>query len=170
MTQQSTFSVFIAELRRRRVFRVAAVYGGVAFVLFQIIDSIFEPLHIPEWIGSLIIVLLLVGFPLAAGLAWVFDITPEGIVRTKGKTRTKQTKPLTGNGALIAVAIAAVAFGIWGRWAGGSNGASRGPVTYAKSVAVLPFSNLGNDPDQEFFSDGFTDNILINLYKFSNLN
>ncbi|MCH7574956.1 MAG: tetratricopeptide repeat protein [Candidatus Marinimicrobia bacterium] len=169
MTQKQGISGFIEELRRRRVFRVAAVYGGVAFVLFQIIDSIFEPLHIPEWIGSLIIILLLVGFPLAMGLAWVFDITPEGIVRTKGKTRTKETKPLTGNGALIAVAIAAVAFGIWGRWAGGSNGASHGPVTYAKSVAVLPFSNLSNDPNQEFFSDGFTDNILINLYKFSNL-
>ena len=65
----SKFAVFVAELRRRRVFRVAAVYAGIAFVLFQVIDSIFEPLHIPEWVGSLIIVLLLVGFPVAIGLA-----------------------------------------------------------------------------------------------------
>ena len=115
------FATFIAELRRRRVFRVAAVYGGVAFVLFQIIDSIFEPLHIPEWIGSLIIILLLVGFPLAVGLAWVFDITPEGIVRT-GKARGDDVtpspskpggssgKPLTSNRALIAVAVAVMYF------------------------------------------------------------
>ena len=118
MAQQSRLPSFLAELKRRRVFRVAAVYGGVAFVLFQIIDSIFQPLHIPEWIGSLIIILLLVGFPLAVGLAWVFDITPEGIVRTQGTTSAKQTKPLTGNRALIVIAVLAIAFGIWGRWGG----------------------------------------------------
>ena len=71
-------AAFTAELRRRRVFRVAAVYAGVAFVIFQIIDSIFEPLHIPEWVGSLLIVLLLAGFPIAMILAWVFDITEGG--------------------------------------------------------------------------------------------
>ena len=86
MAQQSRFSIFINELRRRRIFRVAATYGGVAFVLFQIIDSIFEPLTVPEWIGSLII-LLLAGFPRAMILASVFDITPDGIVRTEGTPR-----------------------------------------------------------------------------------
>jgi len=88
----SPLSTFIAELRRRWVFRVAATYGGVAFVLFQIIDSIFEPLHIPEWIGSLTI-LLLVGFPRAMILTSVFDIKPDGIVRTEGTPRISLRSP-----------------------------------------------------------------------------
>ncbi|MCH7573872.1 MAG: tetratricopeptide repeat protein [Candidatus Marinimicrobia bacterium] len=142
MSEQSRLSSFIEELRRRRVFRVAAVYGGVAFVLFQIIDSIFEPLHIPEWIGSLIIILLLVGFPLAMGLAWIFDITPEGIVRTKGRS---SGKPGTSNRVLIAVTIAAVAFGIWGLWGGGKYEGSVTGAEYVKSVAVLPFSVQGTE-------------------------
>ena len=105
MPRQSRLSTLLNELKRRRVFRVAAVYGGVAFVLFQIIDSIFEPLHIPEWIGSLILVLVLVGFPLAAGLAWVFDVTPKWIVRTPPKAKESaadqvpaEAGPATGQG------------------------------------------------------------------------
>ncbi|MCH7575993.1 MAG: tetratricopeptide repeat protein [Candidatus Marinimicrobia bacterium] len=160
MEQQSGLSAFIAELRRRRVFRVAAFYGGIAFVMFQIIDSIFEPLHIPEWIGSLIIILLLVGFPIAVGLAWIFDITPEGIVRTEGRSTGK---PGTSNRALIAVTIAAVAFGIWGKWGGdGTNGAIR-------SLVVLPLDNLSNDPDQQFFVDGMHDILTSELSKVQGL-
>jgi len=108
MPEQSEISGFIEELRRRRVFRVAAFYGGIAFVIVQIIDGTFEVMGIPAWVSRLMITLLALGFPVAMGLAWLFDITPEGLVLTKGKTRTKQSNPLTGNGALIAVAIAAV--------------------------------------------------------------
>ncbi|MCH8837985.1 MAG: adenylyl cyclase, partial [Candidatus Marinimicrobia bacterium] len=78
----ASISTFIAELRRRRVFRVAAFYGGIAFVIIQIIDGAFDYLHIPEWFGTAIIVLLIIGFPIAIGLAWAFDITSEGLGRT----------------------------------------------------------------------------------------
>ncbi|MCH7576153.1 MAG: hypothetical protein IIA59_13665 [Candidatus Marinimicrobia bacterium] len=158
--QQSRVSTFVSELRRRRVFRVAAVYGGVAFVLFQIIDSIFEPLHIPEWIGSLIIILLLVGFPLAMALAWVFDITPEGIVRTEGRSTGK---PGTSNRALMAVTIAAVAFGIWGWMRDG------GTVGEIRSIAVLPLDNLMGDPDQDYFVDGMHEALIADLSKIDAL-
>ncbi|MCH7576152.1 MAG: tetratricopeptide repeat protein [Candidatus Marinimicrobia bacterium] len=161
MAQQSSLSVFIAELRRRRVFRVAAVYGGVAFVLFQIIDSIFEPLHIPEWIGSLIIILLLVGFPVAMTLAWIFDITPEGIVRTQGRSTGK---PGTSNRALIAVTIAAVAFGIWGWMRDGGS-----IVGEIRSIAVLPLENLMNDPNQDYFVSGMHEALTTELSKISAL-
>ena len=154
-------ATFITELRRRRVFRVAAFYGGVAFVLFQIIDSIFEPLHIPEWIGSLIIILLLVGFPVAIGLAWIFDITPVGIVRTEGRPTGK---PGTSNKALIAIAVAAIAFGIWGRW--GGQGGSYAPI---RSIAVIPLDNLMNDPDQQYFVDGMQEALTAELSRIGAL-
>ena len=160
MAQRSRISTFLIELKRRRVFRVAAVYGGVAFVLFQIIDSIFEPLHIPEWIGSLIIVLLLLGFPLAVGLAWVFDITPEGIVRTAGRPTGK---PGISNRTLIAVTILAVAFGIWGRWGGSA------PKNEIRSIAVLALDNQMNDPGLQYFVDGMHDAIISALTRLPDL-
>ena len=96
----ASLSTFIAELKRRRVFRVAAVYGGVAFVLVQIIDGTFEVMGIPAWVSRLAILLLTLGFPLAVGLAWVFDITPEGIVRTgkAGGPAALRPAPLAGQG------------------------------------------------------------------------
>ena len=95
----SPLSTFLAELRRRRVFRVAAFYGGIAFVIVQIIDGTFDLMGAPEWAGRVIVVLLALGFPVAIGLAWIFDITPEGIVRTEGRATGK---PGTSNRALIA--------------------------------------------------------------------
>ncbi len=117
MPQQSRLSVLLNELKRRRVFRVAAFYGGIAFVIVQIIDGTFELMGIPAWLGRLVVVLLGLGFPVAMGLAWVFDVTPEGIIRTEGR---QTGKPGTSNRALIAVAMAAIACGIWGRRGGGA--------------------------------------------------
>ncbi len=150
-----SLSTFIAELRRRRVFRVAAFYGGIAFVIVQIIDGTFEVMGIPAWVSRLVITLLALGFPVAMGLAWVFDITPEGIVRTKdtlreppgdgvGTVQTGSGKPFTSNRALVAVTILAIAFGIWGRWGGeGKYESSVTGAEFVKSVAVLPFSVQG---------------------------
>ena len=195
------FSAFINELKRRRVFRVAVVYGGVAFVVVQIVDGAFGYLHIPEWFGSAIIVLVLVGFPFAVGLAWVFDITPEGIVRTgksggpaalrraqgdgaggtaqgdgvggpalpgSGRRRPDRSgqvwrgegKPLTSNRALIAVAVVAVAFGVWGPWGGGGDDL---PI-----IAVLPFQSYSAEED-DWFADGFTDVLTTQLAKLSDI-
>ena len=75
----------LAKLRRRRVFRVAAVYAGVAFVITEVVSNTFDDLLIPNWVDSLIYVLLALGFSLVIGLAWAFDITDEGIVRAKGR-------------------------------------------------------------------------------------
>ena len=98
----SRLAAFLAELKRRRVFRVAVVYAGVAFIIFQIIDAIFEPLHIPAWVGTTIIILLLIGFPIAVGLAWAFDITDKGLVRTRGKAQASATsrRPILTNWTL----------------------------------------------------------------------
>ena len=69
----------LGELKRRKVFQVAAVYAVVAWLLVQVVTSVEEPLNLPEWADSLVIVLLAVGFPIAVILAWAFDLTPQGI-------------------------------------------------------------------------------------------
>ena len=76
---------FIAELRRRRVFLVAAFYGGIAFVIIQIIDGTFAVMGIPDWISRFMIILVLIGFPVAIGLAWAFYITDEGTLHPAGR-------------------------------------------------------------------------------------
>ncbi|UCH63222.1 MAG: tetratricopeptide repeat protein [Fidelibacterota bacterium] len=162
----SRLAAFIAELKRRRVFRVAIVYAGVAFIVFQIIDAIFEPLHIPDWVGTTIIVLLLIGFPIAVALAWAFDITEQGLVRTKPKREPTAAKvphhPLVGNKALAAIAVLAIAFGIWS-WL---REPSPGGVAIS-SIAVLPLDNQMGDPAEDYFVEGMHDAIITNLNRLS---
>ena len=88
-----SLGTFLAELRRRRVFRVAVVYAGVAFILFQIVDATFEPLRLPDWLGTAVVVLLLLGFPIAVGLAWAFDLTDKGVVRTVAEETVEDKAP-----------------------------------------------------------------------------
>ena len=73
---------FLAELKRRRVFRVMAVYGAVGFILLQVMELLVPALLLPEWTYRFMALLLLLGFPIAVILAWAFDLTPEGVKRT----------------------------------------------------------------------------------------
>ena len=75
---------FLAEIKRRKVFQVVAVYAVVAWLIIQMVDVVSDPLNLPEWLDTVVIVLLAVGFPLAVVLAWAFDITPEGVKRDTG--------------------------------------------------------------------------------------
>ena len=75
---------FLGEIKRRKVFRVAAVYAVVAWFIVQLIDVVAEPLSLPGWVATVIIVLLAAGFPVAVILAWAFEVTPEGVVRDHG--------------------------------------------------------------------------------------
>ncbi len=107
------FSTFLSELKRRRVFRVAVVYAGVAFIVFQVADFAFPALHVPDWFSSAVVVLLLLGFFIAVGMAWAFDITDEGIVRTTGPKRHQPNEPyhpILGNIALAIIAVVAATF------------------------------------------------------------
>ena len=94
----SRIGTFLLELKRRRVFRVAAVYAGVTFVIIQIIDGAFPAMHIPDWVGSLVVTLLLLGFPIAVGLAWAFDITEKGVVRTPATEGPPALTPMIAGG------------------------------------------------------------------------
>jgi hypothetical protein len=73
---------FLHELKRRNVFRVIAVYAGAAFVIIELINNVVDPLSLPQWLPTIIILLLIVGFPVTAILSWIFDLTPEGMKKT----------------------------------------------------------------------------------------
>ena len=82
MAETPLYQRFFAELKRRKVFRVMAVYGGVAFVILQVADIALPGLGLPEWTMTFILLLTLLGFPLAIVLAWAFEMTPDGVKRT----------------------------------------------------------------------------------------
>ncbi len=102
------------------MFRVAVVYAGVAFIVIQIIDGAFDYLKIPEWVGSLIIIMLAVGFPIAVGMAWACDLTAEGLVRAKVKREPTAAKAphhvIIGNKTLAVIAVLAVIAAAWSWW------------------------------------------------------
>ena len=82
-TNPNKLSLFWQELKRRRVIHVLIVYASVSFVIIELINNVTEPLSLPEWTPTLIIIILLVGFPLAIIFSWIFDVTSAGIEKTK---------------------------------------------------------------------------------------
>lgn len=158
---------FLSELRRRRVFRVAVVYAGVAFIIFQIVDATFEPLHLPDWTGTLVVVLLALGFPIAVALAWAFDITEKGVVRTAaaepGEVK-RAPRIVIGNKTLAIVAALAVIAAAWSWLREPSPGG--GPIT---SIAVLPLENLMGNPAEEYFVEGMHEALISALSRISAL-
>src|SRR5256886_13170031 len=152
---------FFEELQRRKVYRVAAAYIIAAGFIVQMGSAIFPAWELPNWTFRLVVVLLLIGFPIALILAWAFDVTPEGIQATKG---TAVETHLRRN-MIILVAIGVIVSAVAGFFllprATGRN--------IDKSIAVLPFENLSGDPDNAYFADGIQDDILTNLSKIGDL-
>jgi adenylate cyclase len=153
------------ELRRRHVVRVLAVYAVVAWIVIQVAATVAPALLLPEWTLRLVIALLLLGTPVVGVLAWMFDMTPGGITRTPahpvpGAPAARQARPLPR--LLVgALAVGAVGLGVY-RW----NAVEPGPdVSEAmpRAIAVLPFANLSAAQDNEYFSDGITEDILTRL-------
>jgi TolB-like protein len=184
---------FWRELKRRHVYRVAAAYAIVGWLLIQVTTQVFPVFHLPDWIDQAVVLLILVGFPIALVLAWAFDATPHGIVATDAqdaganpRMRGRSRRAGTAVGA-IGVLIALIAGGAY--WQFGQratspaakaaetarvatsrpDAAQRNPGMVAaqpipaKSIAVLPFENLSSDKDNAYFSDGMQDLILTKL-------
>jgi TolB-like protein len=161
---------FFAELKRRNVYKVAIAYAVVAWLLMQIATQVFPFLEIPNWAIRLVIMLIVIGFPIALVIAWAFELTPEGLKRTESADELpKKTAP---NRAWIYVVIIAGAISaslfFFGRYTATSKQSVSAELP-DKSIAVLPFENLSRDPDNAYFADGIQDEILARLSKIADL-
>ena len=167
---------FFAELKRRNVYKVAVAYAVVAWLLIQIATATFPVLEIPNWATKLVIVLVVLGFPIALILAWAFELTPEGIQRNADAGAVPR-RPRSKWIVVVTVAsVAAASIGLW-QWQSlprdkriaDPSTPQPPPLAEMKSVAVLPFVNMSGDPANEYFSDGITEEILNAISHLPNL-
>ncbi len=167
-----------AELRRRNVFRVAVLYGIVAWLILQVSDVAIPALRLPEWTLSFVLFLLAIGFPVALIVAWAFELTPEGLKRTREVDPDESITPVTGqkiNHLIIAVLALAVTYLLIDKFLLSKEPTAREPATAGTpieseavaltSIAVLPFVNMSADPEQEYFADGISEELLNLLAK-----
>lgn len=178
---------FFAELKRRNVYKVAVAYAVISWLIIQIATQVFPFFEVPNWAVRLVVLLLILGFPAALIFSWAFEITPEGIKRESEITANKSITHQTGRKLLaITAVLAVIAAGLLvyqfvrptthGRLEGGapatpdSQGlAGTRPSIPKKSIAILPFTDLSPNHDQESFSDGMAEEILNALAHIKDL-
>jgi TolB-like protein len=171
----SPMSSIFEELKRRRVYRVALVYGIFASAMIQVGGTILPIFQARQWIQQVFIVLIAAGFPLSLILGWIYDITAEGIRRTpnaKGlHVYSSRQLWLVGVAGTSVAALALTGYWFWHPWRNATEETSNlsSNDIPAKSIAVLPFQNLSPDNAGTFFADGVQDQVLTNLSKVSDL-
>ncbi len=165
---------FWGELKRRNVVRVAIAYAVVAWLSIEVSATTFPMLNLPDWAAILVTVLLLIGFPIAIIFAWAFELTPEGLKKEKDVERSESITHVTGRKldfVIIGVLVIAVGFLLVDKLYLGEGETVPDEIiaTERQSIAVLPFVNMSPDPDQEYFSDGLSEEILNLLAKIPEL-
>jgi TolB-like protein/tetratricopeptide (TPR) repeat protein len=170
---------FFAKLKRRNIFRVAAAYAVVAWVVMQLAANVTPILDLPPWIARAVLLLLVIGFPLALVFAWVHEIAPGSVTRGAGWGDRREAGPSRADWILTGALVAVIAIFVYQQLVASSVVTTRPGVDSAKeaaaspgaavSLAVLPFANLSGDPSQEFFSDGITEEITSALAKVPDL-
>ncbi len=166
---------FFAELKRRNVYKVAVAYAVIAWLLIQVATQVFPFFKIPDWTVQLIVLLLILGFPVAMILAWAFELTPEGIKREEDVDRRISRKTGRKLTALVVV-FAAMAAGLMvfrvvrsERSAEAGNQSEHSAKIESKSIAVLPFENLSDEKQNAYLAVGLVDEILTDLTKVADL-
>jgi len=147
-----------SELKRRRVGKVAIGYGAVAWMVTEASSVVMPALRLPEWTVTFVVVFLMVGFPVAMIMAWVFDVGPQGIKRTaplRDETASMQVRLRVAYAAVVLLLMAGLGYLLYERGLGRAiAGERRG------SIAVLPFTNLSGDTAKDYFSDGMSEELL----------
>src|SRR5215468_2171021 len=159
---------FFAELKRRNVYKVAVAYIIGGWALSQGIAQVFPVFDVPNWAIRLVVLLIIIGLPVALVLAWAFEITPQGIKRTETADAMPQAGRQKKNAWIYIVVVGAVvSLGLFflGRYTAGS----AAPASIQKSIAVLPLINESGDPKDEYFSDGLSEELIAALAQISGL-
>jgi TolB-like protein/Tfp pilus assembly protein PilF len=176
---QSFLSAVLTELNRRKVLRTVGAYAVAVFVVLQLMDAAVEPLRLPDWLPTLVVIVLILGFPLAFILAWHFDITPHGVRKAHADsllTRTQNALLFS----MMMLGMVGLGYGFYSYYSNVFTGDDAGaPQTLAaqqrefvapqNSIAVLPFADLSEDGSQGYFSDGIAEEILNVLAKVRGL-
>jgi TolB-like protein/Flp pilus assembly protein TadD len=173
---------FVEEIKRRKMFQVAAVYLIVAWLAVQVITSIEAPLGLPDWSDTLVIVLLAIGFPVTLVISWAFNLTPDGLVRDQGQTAAMHGRTIEY--VLIGLLAMAVVWLLYRDIDSPDSAATTAPAgvtveptpstatrpgVLPHSVAVLPFASLSLEPEDEFFAQGIHDEVLNQLENIGDL-
>ena len=176
---------FIEELKRRNVFRVGIAYAVVSWLIIQVVGVALDSFGSPPWVMKTILVVLAAGLPFALIFAWAFELTPEGLKKEKDVDRTQSITHVTGRKldfAIIGILVVALGYFAYDKFVlkgsepfssaegvAAEGEAGKRALTPLKSIAVLPFVNMSSDPEQEFFSDGISEEILNSLSKVKEL-
>ena len=165
------FGNFLAELKRRNVYKVAVAYAVVAWLVIQAASIFLPAFNAPQWAMQIIILILVVGFPIALAFSWAFEITPKGIVRESEVNPNASITHHTGRKIVaLTIVLAVIATGLLIFQFIRARSTPSSAVTISnKSIAVLPFDNLSGDPQNAYFSEGVHDEILTRLAKIAEL-
>jgi len=163
---------FFSELKRRNVVRVAIAYVVVSWVILQFVDIIQEIVRFPGWFPQMVLVLLIIGLPIALIFSWAYEVTPEGVKKTEEVDKSKSITHGTGqkiNKLIVGALVLAVGFIAYDKMIAPDGTAINGAEAAQISIAVLPFVNMSSDSEQEYFSDGITEELLNTLAKVPGL-
>lgn len=172
-------SLFWQELKRRKVFRVVAMYAATAFIVMEAADIMLPRLGLPDWTVTLLIIILIIGFPIAAIVSWIFDITPEGILKTKqGETEKKKSPAIKAgrnlinpNYIVIAILFVAVCVLLYPKIFKQAITVDSGleSIQTNSLIAVLPFSNSKPDPETDYLGFAIADQVIGSLAYLKNI-
>jgi TolB-like protein len=161
---------FFSELKRRNVYKVAVAYIVAGWALAQGVAQVLPVFSVPNWVIQLLVMLIILGLPVALGLAWAFELTPEGIKRTEEVDDAAAAPHKKRAWIYVVIVGALVSVGLFflGRYSAAPT-QNAAVDTSVKSIAVLPFENLSDDKQNTYFADGVQDQILTNLGRVSDL-
>ena len=172
MSRESPKPGILEELKRRNVFRVAAIYGAVGWLAIEISSTVLPTFGSPEWILQVLTFLVMLGFPLALVLAWAFELTPEGLRRDVDVDRSEPGSARSVGGLDIAIVLLlVVALGFFALDRFGRDEARHGLAAGddESSVAVLPFENMSRDPSNEPFTIGIHDDLVTHISRIGSI-